>query len=104
MGGSLTSSLHSTIALNPAVGAFGRQEVEDRRQTINQFMRTSGVFDSVADFDAVTVDTETGELRPEYQANSTTATIDLIHPNRAGYLAMSEAVDINALASAGAAL
>jgi lysophospholipase L1-like esterase len=56
----------------------------------------------VADFDAVTLDPGTGELRAEFQPNSTTAMIDRLHPNRAGYLAMGAAVDIGVLAPQGA--
>jgi lysophospholipase L1-like esterase len=92
VGCTLTSSLNST---NPG---YGTPEVNQRRQAINAFIRTSGIFDSVADFDAVTVDPQTGELRAEFQPNSTTATIDRLHPNRAGYLAMGNAVDLTVLA------
>ncbi len=97
VGATLTSSLNSTNV------AYGTPDVNQRRQTINAFIRTSGIFDSVADFDAVTVDPQTGELRPEFQPNSTTATIDRLHPNRAGYLAMGQAVDLRVLAPASAA-
>ena len=97
IGATLTSSLDSTNA------AYGTPEVDDHRQAINDFIRGSGIFDSVADFDAATVDASTGELRPEFQPNSTTATTDRLHPNRAGYLAMGEAVDISVLAPPGGA-
>lgn len=88
----ITSSLNSTIA------SYSTAEVNDRRQVINTFIRTAGIFDSVADFDAVTVDPSTGELRLEFQPNSTTAAIDRLHPNRAGYLAMGGEVGIDILA------
>ena len=96
VGATLTSSLDSTNA------PYGTPEANERRQTINAFIRGSGLFDSVADFDAVTVDPGTGELRAEFQPNSTTAMIDRLHPNRAGYLAMGAAVDIGVLAPEGA--
>ena len=95
VGATLTSSLDSTNA------PYGTADANERRQTINAFIRGSGIFDSVADFDAVTLDAGTGELRPEFQPNSTTAMIDRLHPNRAGYLAMGGAVDIGVLAPAG---
>lgn len=88
----ITSSLNSTIP------SYSTAEVNGRRQAINAFIRTAGIFDSVADFDAVTVNPDTGELRPEFQPNSTTGVVDRLHPNRAGYLAMGGEVDIDILA------
>jgi lysophospholipase L1-like esterase len=82
----ITSSLGSTN---------GTPELDARRQAINAFIRGAGIFDAVVDFDAVTVDPNTGELRREFLPNSTTAVIDRLHPNRAGYLAMGQAVDID---------
>jgi lysophospholipase L1-like esterase len=88
----ITSSLNSTIA------SYSTPELNARRQAINTFIRTAGIFDGVADFDAVTVDPSTGELRPEFLPNSTTGVVDRLHPNRAGYVAMGRAVDIGILA------
>jgi hypothetical protein len=85
----ITSSLGSTN---------GTPELDARRQAVNAFIRTAGIFDSVADFDAATVDPSTGRLRPEFQPNSSTAAIDFLHPNRAGYLAMAQTVDLGLLA------
>jgi lysophospholipase L1-like esterase len=85
----ITSSLGSTA---------GTPELDTRRQSINAFIRSAGIFDSVADFDAVTVDAATGRLRPEFQPNSSTAAIDFLHPNRAGYLAMAKTIDLAVLA------
>ena len=95
VGATLTSSLDSTNA------PYGTPEANERRQTINAFIRGAGLFDSVADFDAVTVDPGSGELRAEFQPNSTTAMIDRLHPNRAGYLFMGATVDIGVLAPQG---
>ena len=39
-----------------------------------------------------------GRLRPEFQPNSSTAVIDFLHPNRAGYLAMARTIDLDLLA------
>ena len=85
----ITSSLGSTN---------GTPELDARRQAVNTFIRTAGIFDAVADFDAVTVDPATGRLRPEFQPNSSTAAIDYLHPNRAGYLAMAATIDLDPLA------
>jgi hypothetical protein len=40
-------------------------------------------------------------LRPEFQPNSSTAAIDFLHPNRAGYLAMARTIDLDLLAPYG---
>ncbi len=85
----LTSSLNSTN------GAYGSPAVEEKRRAYNTFIKTSGIFDGVIDFDAVTLDPATGELKAEFQANSTTGGPgDKLHPNRAGYAAMGRAVDL----------
>lgn len=85
----ITSSLGSTN---------GTPELDARRQAINAFIRSAGIFDSVADFDAATIDPATGRLRPEFQPNSSTAGIDFLHPNRAGYLSMAQTIDLDLLA------
>jgi len=94
IGATITSSVNNA--------SYGTPGVDAERQTVNAFIRSSDIIDSIVDFDAVTVDAETGELRPEFLPNSSTATIDHLHPNRAGYLAMGAAVDIGILAPAGA--
>lgn len=65
---------------------------------LNDFIRTAGIYDSVADFFAVTVDPATGALRTEMLPNSVSQGIDYLHPNRVGYQAMGRAVDISILA------
>ncbi len=51
------------------------------------------------DFDAATVNPQTGELRPEFVPPSTIGGPgDKLHPNRAGYLAMGNAVELRLLA------
>jgi lysophospholipase L1-like esterase len=85
----------------PALGATsaaGTPDVDARRKTVNTFIRSSGLFDGVADFDAVTRDDTTGGLRPEFQPNSSIGGPgDALHPNRAGYLAMGNAIDLKLL-------
>jgi len=86
-------------ARNSAQEGHARAEVEERRQALNAFIRTGGLFDSVADFDAATLDRATGQIRPEMQPNSTIGGEgDRLHPNRIGLLAMGYAVDLEALA------
>lgn len=87
--------------ITPALGATsaaGTPDVDARRKTVNAFIRTPNVFDGVVDFDAVTRDPATGGLRPEFQPNSSIGGPgDALHPNRAGYLAMGNAIDLKLL-------
>ena len=93
IGATLTSALGST---NPN---HGSSEEDAKRKALNQFIRSGGLFDGVADFDAATIDSTTGELRPEFVPESTTGGPgDKIHPNRVGYLAMGMAIDLDLLA------
>lgn len=47
------------------------------------------------DFDKVTLDKKSGGLKPEFVPESTTGGPgDKLHPNRAGYLAMRIAIDL----------
>jgi lysophospholipase L1-like esterase len=66
------------------------------RKVLNNFIRTSGLFDGVEDFDAATLDPSTGNMRAEFLPNSqfTQLPWDYLHPNHAGYNSMGMAVDI----------
>jgi lysophospholipase L1-like esterase len=62
---------------------------EQIRQTVNQWIRTSGLFDAVVDFDAVIRDPNRPvRMRPEFDPG------DHIHPNDAGNQAMADAFDL----------
>jgi lysophospholipase L1-like esterase len=88
----LTSSLH---AVN---NTHGTAEVEQKRQAFNAFVRGAGIFDAVVDFDRVTIDPETGELKAEFQPNSSIGGPgDKLHPNRLGYQAMGNAFDLGSV-------
>jgi lysophospholipase L1-like esterase len=88
----LTSALNSTPT-------HGRPEVEAKRKALNEFLRTSRIFDGVIDFDAATLDNATGEIKAMYQPNSSFGGPgDRLHPNRAGYAAMANAIDLAAVA------
>jgi lysophospholipase L1-like esterase len=91
--------------ITPSLGANGNSgtpDANERRQAVNTFIRTSGIFDAVADFDKATVDPATGGLREEFQPNSTIGGAgDRLHPNRAGYQAMAGAIDLTTFAPAG---
>lgn len=89
IGGTVITALGSTN------GAHGSPEQDVARRELNTFIRTSGLFDGIADFDAATLDPATGGLKPEFVPDSTTGGPgDRLHPNRAGYLAMGEAIDL----------
>jgi lysophospholipase L1-like esterase len=92
IGATVVSALGSTNA------AHGSAAEDEKRRVLNAFIRTSGLFDAVADFDKATIDTSTGALRPEFVPDSTTGGPgDKLHPNRAGYLAMAMSIDLKML-------
>jgi lysophospholipase L1-like esterase len=91
IGATVVSALGSTVAN----GAHGFPEQDAKRQALNDFIRSSGVFDAVVDFDAVTLDRATGGIKPEFVPESTMGGAgDKLHPNRAGYLAMGTSIDL----------
>ena len=71
---------------------------DNRRKTVNAFIRSAVIFEGMADMDAATVNPATGMMRDEFLVNSTLGTIDHLHPNRAGYLSMARTIDIGVLA------
>jgi lysophospholipase L1-like esterase len=92
VGATITSAYKNT-------GRGGTPEGDQRRKTVNDFIRAGRLFDAVADFDAATVDPATGSLKPEFQPNSSVGGPgDLLHPNRAGYQAMGNAIDLKIFA------
>ena len=65
------------------------QEVESKRQEINDWIRTGGAYDGVIDFDAAVRDPNTpSKLLAEYDSS------DHLHPSDAGYEAMAAAVPL----------
>ena len=73
----------------------GHAEEDASRKALNAFIRSSGLFDAVLDFDRAVLDPATGQLRPELAHNTTVGGKgDGIHPNRLGYLAMALSVDL----------
>jgi lysophospholipase L1-like esterase len=85
-------------ALGASNAAHGFIEQDQKRQELNEFIRKGGLFDGVVDFDAVTLDPHTGGLKAEFVPESTTGGPgDKLHPNRAGYLAMGMAIDLDLL-------
>lgn len=77
--------------LTPYGGAgYQREHGEAVRQAVNQWIRTSGAFDAVVDFEKATRDASTPpKIRPEFDPG------DHLHPNDAGYQAMADAIDLS---------
>jgi lysophospholipase L1-like esterase len=64
------------------------------RQAVNQWIRTSGAFDGVFDFDAAVRDpAHPSRFRDSFQSG------DHLHPSELGYKAMAEAIDVKLLQS-----
>jgi lysophospholipase L1-like esterase len=76
--------------LTPYEGAaYYREEGEAVRQALNTWIRSSGAYDAVADFDAATRDSASPRrIRAEFDPG------DHLHPNDAGYQAMAGAIDL----------
>ncbi|RLK58765.1 lysophospholipase L1-like esterase [Actinokineospora cianjurensis] len=71
---------------------YYRPQGEAVRDQVNAWIRTSGEFDGVADFDRATVSpTDPDALNPAYDSG------DHLHPNDAGHRAMANAVDLASL-------
>jgi lysophospholipase L1-like esterase len=67
-------------------------EKDKIRQTVNAWIRTSGEFDAIVDFDAVTRDPRHPErFLSKFDSG------DHLHPGDEGYRAMADAVDLQAL-------
>jgi lysophospholipase L1-like esterase len=89
IGATITSSLGYSLD-----STTGTPATDAKRQATNAFIRNSGIYDGVADFDAVTIDHTTGQLSPEFVPDSTKGGPgDMLHPNRAGYQAMANSVN-----------
>jgi lysophospholipase L1-like esterase len=88
LGATVTTALGSTSA------AHGFAEQDEKRRALNDFIRTSGIFDAVAEFDRAVLDAASSQMRAEFVPDSTTGGPgDKLHPNRAGYVAMASAID-----------
>jgi lysophospholipase L1-like esterase len=76
--------------LTPFEGAaYWTTEGEAKRRSLNQWIRTSGAYDAVIDFDQVTRDPAAPtRFLPAYDSG------DHLHPGDAGYKAMGETVDL----------
>ncbi|KZV92466.1 SGNH hydrolase [Exidia glandulosa HHB12029] len=73
-------------APNNTIQAYSDPIRETARQRVNAWIRTSGVFDAVIDFDKILRDPKNGtQLNPLFNSG------DFLHPNVAGYQAVADA-------------
>ena len=69
---------------------YGRGNHEEGRKALNEWIRTSGEFDGVIDFDAMVRDTEDPErLNPAFLFEN-----DWLHLNASGYEVMGKGIDV----------
>ncbi len=73
-------------------GDYGTAAGEQQRQKLNRWIRTSGAFDGVFDFDKAVRDPQHPDrMLPQYDSG------DHLHPGDVGYQKMAEAVDLGVL-------
>ncbi len=83
--------------LTPVEGsAYFAPATEAKRQAVNAFIRTSGAYDAVIDFDLVTRDpAQPTRFLPAFDSG------DHLHPSDAGYQAMANAIDLRLFRNRG---
>jgi len=76
--------------LTPYMGAnYSSQTGEQVREAVNDWIRTSGTFDGVIDFDKITRDSQNPDrFNPAYDSG------DHLHPGDEGYKAMGNGIDL----------
>jgi lysophospholipase L1-like esterase len=86
--GSPLTPFENAFAGRPNEGYF-TPEKEAKRQAVNDWIRTSGAFDGIIDFERVLGDpARPTSMLAAYDSG------DHLHPNDAGYKAMGEAIDL----------
>jgi lysophospholipase L1-like esterase len=93
----LRARTRGIVAIGGTILPFGASayyhpppETEADREAINAWIRTTGHFDAVIDFDAALRDPAwPRRMRPLYDSG------DTLHPNAAGYEAMAGAIDLS---------
>ena len=90
MGATLTP-FEDTFHGTPMFGYYS-EDKEKVRQAVNTWIRESGTYDGVADFDAVVRDPANPKhIKAEFDSG------DHLHPNDAGYVAMADSIDLGSL-------
>jgi lysophospholipase L1-like esterase len=79
------------------IANYYSEEGEAARKEFNQWLRISGEYDGIIDFERAAQDpTHPARLRPDYDSG------DHLHPSDSGYRAMASAVDLSLFATAAA--
>jgi lysophospholipase L1-like esterase len=89
--GATLTPFEDTFKGGPLAGYYNAAK-EQKRQAVNKWIRESGAFDGVIDFDAVVRDPN----RPSF-IQAVYDSGDHLHPNDAGYKAMAESIDLKLL-------
>jgi lysophospholipase L1-like esterase len=89
--GATLTPFENTFHGNPLFGYYNEAK-ETKRQAVNEWIRTSGAFDGVIDFDAMTRNPNNPtHIRTEFDSG------DHLHPQDTGYKAMADGVDLQLL-------
>jgi lysophospholipase L1-like esterase len=89
--GATLTPFEDTFAGGPLADYYDADK-EAKRQAVNAWIRASGAFDGVIDFDELVRDpANPGHIQAAFDSG------DHLHPNDAGYRAMAEAVDLTLL-------
>lgn len=77
-------------APNNTIQPYSDPVREQTRQRVNTWIKTSGVFDAVMDFDKIVVDPKnSAQLNPLFNSG------DFLHPNEAGYHAIANSFPLS---------
>jgi lysophospholipase L1-like esterase len=86
--GATLTPFGDTFHGRPLYGYYN-EEKEAKRRAVNQWIRTSGAFDGVIDFDAATRDSsDPKHIRADFDSG------DHLHPQDTGYKAMADSIDL----------
>ena len=89
--GATLTPFEDTFKGTPIEGYYNTDK-EQKREAVNQWIRSSGAFDGVIDFDAVTRDpNRPTHILAAYDCG------DHLHPQDAGYKAMADSIDLKIL-------
>ncbi len=89
--GATLTPFNNAFEGGPLEGYYN-EEKEAKRQAVNEWIRTSGAFDGVIDFDKVVEDPQNpGRIQAQFDKG------DHLHPNDAGYEAMAQSIDLGLL-------
>ena len=93
------NALEAVHLTGPTMGSSSKHPPVSGRHRMKEGGRSQLQFDAVVDFNKVMLDPASGEMRPEFVPDNTIGGPgDKLHPNRAGYRAMANSIDLGLLA------